>query len=294
MNAICISGIPKYYKLTANSLKYLGNNNLIFLNISISNDTKNNTNYNYNIDDIINTYNPIKYIITDKLHYLYETETCDYEKYTNSTYNQCMNTINCLKLVQQYEIDNNMKFNNIIKLRFDICLLKYIAIMTNKNTLYVEYHAKSKLKFKWQYNINSLIGQNYDLIYDNKLLADYTDYIPDLFYYGDRESMLKFIYLEQIYLEHYHKYNNVKLYKCCSSWFSYFEKLLLFFVMINNLNIQVIGHGYTSLLHQSNRHSISYYESKFNVNFNNVLAIIDYAGGLIDYSNYPLYKSLIN
>ena len=60
--------------------------------------------------------------------------------------------------------------------------------------------------------------------------------------------------------------------------------------MINKFTIQVFNRGYTSLLHEKSEHSIEYYNKLLNINFKNILKIIDCYGNLINKSDIDLYK----
>ncbi len=286
MIAICIIGIPKFYKLTYNSIiknltQFYKEEIKFFLNISLSEDIKNNTNFNFNVDDIIKCYNPEKYIITTKYHKIYDEIQNDYQKYTNSAYNNYVNIANSLKLVEEYENEKQKKFLYILKLRFDLYIIKPLHISSGRNILYVEYHNKAKNKFVWSTLIDNIVGQNFDLIYSNYSLTDYTDYIPDLVYYGYRDTIMKLIEIPELFVEQYKKFDIFKYSDKLITWFSFPEKTLLFYTMINNIIIETFGQGYTSLLHTTNNHSIKYYNELFKINFSEYKNKINLAGELI-------------
>jgi hypothetical protein len=292
MTAICIIGIPKYYKLTYKSILKHFDEPKIFLNIVDTFDKKYNTQNTFNIKDIINCYKPEKYIITNEYYSIYKDEQNDYQKYLNSTYNQYKNIKSCLELVDSYEKANNQKFKVIIKLRFDIYMLKLSYMNITDNVIYVEYHNKAKHSFPWHNLLDNNLGKNYDLIYDNKLLADYTDYIPDLYFYGTSYTILKMMELPEIIEKNYKKYDNFKYSVNLSTWFSYPEKLLLLFVYINKLTISEFGQGSVALLHQHSKHSIEYFNKLFNTNFDNLLHNIDISGNLVINNMVDVYSRI--
>jgi hypothetical protein len=121
--AVCISGIPRLYSVSYASFK----KHIIDINVDydfdfflyIKTDSKNTAYYKYNIDrynydinDIINTYKPKNYVV----------DNLDKSKkdILNELTQQCDNVINCIKLKIDYEQKNNVKYDYVIKYRFDL------------------------------------------------------------------------------------------------------------------------------------------------------------------------------
>ncbi len=117
--AVCISGIPRLYKISYESFKkQIINYNPeydfdFFLYIKLNANSKYNIDvYNYDVNDIINTYKPKKYfidnnIITKKDSFVQLTQQCD-------------NVINSIELKIQYEQENNMLYDYTMRYRFEI------------------------------------------------------------------------------------------------------------------------------------------------------------------------------
>jgi len=121
--ALCISGYPRLYKVSYENFK----KNIIeenkeyefdfFLYIKLANENTcyfkyNIDKYNYDIEDIIKTYNPKKYIV-DKIN-------PRNKNISNEHVQQCDNVINCIKMKQEYENENNIKYDYVFKYRFEL------------------------------------------------------------------------------------------------------------------------------------------------------------------------------
>jgi hypothetical protein len=129
--AVCLAGYPRTYKVCFENFKrHVIDCNKhclfdFFLYIKISPDKNINVKYNidtfdYDILDILNTYKPKSYFIDNSNIQNYELQ-------------QCQNFINSLKLKCEFELKNNLKYNYVIKYRFDIFIDKPYPLIFPKN-----------------------------------------------------------------------------------------------------------------------------------------------------------------
>ena len=296
--AIVLTGFVKKYKLAFRSIqKNIINANpnfhfKIFLNIVNCYDTKYNSSYNINIDEILNFCNPTDYIVTENNYIIYENVLCDYNKYVNAVYNQYTNISKCLELVYKYEQNNKMKFHLILRTRFDLYIVKpYIFPIIKENTIYIEYMVDPKYKFNWNSSLQINLEHNYNLIYNNLFFPDHTLYLPDLFFFSSSDSLKNFINIPTIILNNYKIFDTLPQNNNLTTWFSYPEKLFYLVILINNLNINIIGQGYTSLLHDTNKHSIHYLNDKYKINYSQLVPFLNFYGSL-NFTNCP--QNIIN
>ncbi len=286
MIAICITGIPRYYKITYNSLlKNIKEDYKIFLNIIQSSE------FNYDIQDIIKCYKPEKYKITNNKQKIYDEEIIEYHKMVNNTYNECINILSCIDLVKEYENENQINFQSIIKTQFDVYIIQPLYINPIYDGLYVEYKNNYKEKYDWSLLEDNLIAQNINLILNYKSLNDYINYIPDNIYYGCRKVIYKLYDLPKIIQYNKKKYETIKNKYNMITWISSFNKLLLFFTIINKLQIYEIKD--VIILNIANTQSLIKFYKFFNIKFEVIHPHIDLAGNLITKHYIHLYNYII-
>lgn len=134
--ALCLSGLARAYKTGYRFLykNLLKNNNVdIFYHTWIK--------PNIDFDDLYNTYNPVLYKIENTLEDVYNkkyTRIPDVKFPAYNTVSSFYSIYNCNLLKQQYEKDNNFKYDWVIRTRFDYALnAEFDFTILDKNKIHI-------------------------------------------------------------------------------------------------------------------------------------------------------------
>lgn len=164
--ALCLSGGLRNYKDTFYSIKHflLDKHNIDVFFYGL----ENKEGKDKNIQDFTEMYNPKKIVVND-LEF-YKKMPCRYKTQPNSYY-AFYNVMKCNELKKEYELENNMKYDIVIRCRLDTFWFR--SISQNEFEL-----AKTKILTprEWSFNhVNSWARSDIFAIGSSDLMDQYSD-----------------------------------------------------------------------------------------------------------------------
>lgn len=122
-------------------------------------------------DDLLQLYNPVKYNFEDNRRYNEEIKSFCEEPNEFGGISQALAMKKSIELKEEYEKENNIKYDVVILYRYDVLLWKDIVLSTYAmNEIYVNAHSDSNGDF--HFIMNSENASEFKYLYDSVKLGN--------------------------------------------------------------------------------------------------------------------------